>query len=287
VLSEAMNGRDVRRTKPPALGSFLSGNRGIWIAVLALPIAVIVPIIWYVYFPREAPAHDIETVIKTYYGFDPLTPPSRLRGPGAIYAVDGRLVRKVCEASPEVLGTSVDESITVNRRHDDETSGNFSLSGNFIKRLNAKLTGARVTTVEYSMKDVVIREIPEATLGKIERQLMSEKDCEDTVIALLSAKKMVCSGYSSLTASISYKIRFDRSTDVSAEAKAALADVIKETIEENSGGKVNVRSAEEFFGENLIYGILLSSRCILLDLPAGRTSGAVSPPPSGEARPRT
>ena len=181
-----MNGRHVRRTLPPALGSFRVGNRSIWIAALLLPLAVVVPAIWYVYFPPAAPAHDIETVIKDYYGFDPLMPPSRLRGPGAIYHVDGRSVRKVCEASPEVLGTSVDESITVNRRHDDAASGQFSLSGNFVKRLNAKLTGARVTTVEYSMKDVVIREIPEATLGKIERLLMSEKDCEDTVIALLT-----------------------------------------------------------------------------------------------------
>ncbi|MGE0038997.1 MAG: hypothetical protein AB7S93_25660 [Xanthobacteraceae bacterium] len=286
LLSEAMNGRHVRRTQPPAFGSFRSGNRGIWIAALALPIAVIVPIIWYVYFPSGPPAHDIETVIKTYYGFDPLTPPSRLRGPGAIYAVDGRLVRKVCEASPEVLGGSIDESITVNRRHDDETAGRFSLSGNFVQRLNGKLTGARVTTVEYSMKDVIIREIPEAALGRIERLLMSEQDCEDAVSALLTAKKMVCSGYSSLTASISYKVRFDRTTDVSAEAKAVLADVIKETIEENSGGKVSVRNADEFSGENLIYGILLSSRCILLDVPAGRTSGAISPSQPA-ARPRT
>jgi len=282
-----MNGRHVRRTKPPAFGSFRSGNRSIWIAILALPIAVIVPAIWYVYHPWGPPAHDIETVIKTYYGFDPLTPPSRLRGPGAIYALDGRLVRKICEASAEVLGSSVDESITVNRRHDGETSGSYSLSGNFIKRLNGKLSGARVTTIEYSMKDVVIREIPEATLGRIERQLMSEKDCEDTVIALLTANKTVCSGYSSLTASISYKVRFDRSTDVSAEAQAAMADVIRETIEESSGGKVGTRSGDEFFGENLIYGILLSSRCILLNIPAGRTSGSLSPALSGEAMPRT
>ena len=286
VLSGAMNGRNVRRTNPPAFGSFRSGSRSVWIAILALPIAAIVPVAAYVYYPWGPPVHDIETVIKTYYGFDPLTPPSRLRGPGAIYAVDGRLVRKVCEASPEVLGGSIDESVTVNRTHNDEASGKFSLSGSFVKRLNGKLSGARVTTVEYSMKDVVIREIPEATLGKIERVLMSEKDCDDAVTALLTVNKVVCSGYSSLTASITYKVRFDRTTDVSAEAKAAMADVIKETIEETSGGTVNIRNAEEFFGDKLIYGILLSSRCLVLDVSGGRTSGALSPSQQA-ARPRT
>ena len=133
---------------------------------------------------------------------------------------------------------------------------------------------------------MVIREIPEATLGKIERVLMSEKDCDDTVTAVLTANKRVCSGYSSLSASISYKLRFDRTTDVTAEAKAAMADVIKEAIEETSGGAISIRNAAEFFGDNLIYGILLSSRCLVLDASAGRTSGAEQVGASTPSSPR-
>jgi hypothetical protein len=282
-----MNRRHVWRTTPPAFGSFRIGNRSIWLASLALPVALVIPAIWYVTRPSLPPAHDIETVIKSYYGFDPLTPPSRLRGPGAIYQVDGSSVRKVCEATPEVLGGSIDESITVNRTHNSSENSRFSLSGGFVSALNGKLEGARVATIEYGMKDVVIREIPEATLGKIERVLMSEKDCDHTVNALLNANKRVCSGYSSLTASISYKIRFDRSSDVTAQAKVAVANVIKEAIEENSGGTINVRNAEEFSGEKLIYGILLSTRCLVLDTSSGRTSGAGTPPPLHAQGPKT
>ena len=148
--------------------------------------------------------------------------------------------------------------------------------------LNGKLAGARVATIEYGMKDVVISEIALATLRKIERVLMSEKDCDDEVNALLSENKKVCSGYSSLTASIVYKVRFDRNSD--ATAQAALTNVIKKAIEETGNGKISVRNAEEFVGENLIYGILLSSRCIVIDTTPGRTSGAGTPPLPAQVR---
>ncbi len=280
-----MSRRHVGRTTPPAFGSFLGGSRSIWLASLALPVVVVIPVIWAVVRPPPAPpVQDIENVVKTYYGFDPLTPPSRLRRPGAIYHVEGNSVRKVCEATPEMLDGKVSESDTVSRSRSRLESNEFSLSGGFVNSLNGKLGGTRVASIEYGMKDVMISEIAEATLGKIERLLMSEKDCEDTVNALLIADKKVCSGYSSLTASIVYKVRFERSSEVAAQAK--LADVIKEAIEEASGGKISARNAEEFSGEKLVYGILLSSRCIVLDTSPGRTLGA-GPPSSPAPGPKT
>jgi hypothetical protein len=271
-----MNARHAGRATPPAFGSFRSGTRSIWLASLALPIAVIIPVIWVFLRPQPpAPVRDIETVIKTYYGFEPLTPPSRLREPGSIYLVEGSSLRKVCEATPEMLAGKVQESKKVSQKHQSEEDSQFSLSGSFVKALNGKLSGARVATVEYGMKDAVIREIAEATLSEIELLLMSDKRCDDKVTALLNANKKVCSGYSSLAASIFYRVRFERSSDVT--GKAELAAVIKEAIEETSGGSVSVHNAEEFVGENLIYGVLLSSSCLVLDTAPGRTSGAGTP----------
>ncbi len=270
----------VWRTTPPAFGSFRSGNRNryIWLALLALPVAVISPVIWV--FSRPPPAPPVQHIgtvvkVKAYYRFDLLTPPSRLRRPGSIYHVDGSSVRKVCEATPEVLDGKVDVSDTISQTRQSEENSQFFLSGSFVHALNGRLVGARVVTIEYGMKDVVISEIALATLRTIERVLMSEKDCDDEVNALLSANRKVCSGYSSLTASIVYKVRFDRSSNVVAQAE--LTVVIKKAIEDTGSGKISVRNAEEFVGENLIYGILLSSRCLVIDTSPGRASGAGTP----------
>ena len=272
-----MSGRRAGRATPPAFGSFRSGSRSIWLASLALPIAVVIPALWVFFRPQPvAPVRDIEAVIKTYYGFEPLMPPSRLREPGSIYLVEGNSLRKICVATPELLAGKVQESKTVNQKHQNEEDSQFSLSGSFVRALNGKLSGARVATVEYGMKDTFIREIAEEYLLEIERTLMAKKDCDDKVTALLNANKRVCSGYSSLAASIYYRVRFDRSSDVT--AKTELAGVIKEAIEETSGGSVSIRNAEEFVGENLIYGVLLSSSCIVIDTSPGRTSGTGTPP---------
>jgi hypothetical protein len=275
-----MNGRHVWRTKPPALGSFLSGNRGIWIGLsLLLPLAAAVPALWD-YFdrpPQEEVVDDIEAVIKKFYRHDPLTPPSRLRAPGSIYLVDGNLLRNVCLADPEVVRKHIQESTTQDRTSNAAAGTRFIFGGNAVDSLNAKLSGARVESIEFGIKGATIQEIPEAILGRIERLLMNDPDCEYAVSGMLAANKKVCSGYSSLTASISYKVRFARGSELTAESKLEYADVIRETIEAHGGGTVSVRNAEEYSGEKLIYGVLLSSRCFVPDTTAGRASGKGGP----------
>lgn len=258
-----MNGGHVRRTYPPALDASWLGRRGFVAAVIAVPVALAIPGIWSVYDPRPKPAvDDIETVVRRYK-FDPLTPPNKLRGPGSIYYVEGGSVKMVCQATAHQLEGAVRESSTGVRTGYSSENSQFSLSQNFVQTLNGRLDGARVATIEYGMTNTVISEIPLATLRRIERELMSDKDCEDAVNALLSENKKVCSGYSSLTASLTYKVSFDRRSNISAEARAAAAGVIKEAIEEKSGSTMGVKNAEEFSGEGLIYGILLSARCLL------------------------
>ena len=151
MLSGAMNRRNVRRTNPPAFGSFRSGNRSIWIAILALPIAAIVPVAAYVYYPWAAPVQTSRRSSRPSMASSPLTPPSRLRGPGAIYAVDGRLVRKICEASPEVLGGSIDKSITVNRTH-NAVKRPVLAERKLRQEIEREIVRRPGSTMEYSMK---------------------------------------------------------------------------------------------------------------------------------------
>ena len=67
----------------------------------------------YFYFVPSAPAADeIETLIKDA-GFEPLVPPNRLRGPGALYLVEGGgRYTKVCDAAPDLLQAKIRKSPT-------------------------------------------------------------------------------------------------------------------------------------------------------------------------------
>src|SRR5262249_21216198 len=94
LLPEMKNGH-VRRTKPPA-STFGRWNRLV-LATVALAAAGIAPFVIQVWL---GPAPDDYEAIIRKAGFNPLTSPSRLRGPGAIYEARDGYYQKVCPDSP-------------------------------------------------------------------------------------------------------------------------------------------------------------------------------------------
>ena len=60
-------------------------------------------------------------------------------------------------------------------------------------------------------------------------------------------------------------MHYDLKLDTSAQAKMATTAVVQRVIEEGSGGRIQIQSADELFGENLFYGIQLSKFCITPD----------------------
>lgn len=126
---------------------------------MALPLAVIAPAVAYVYFPWSSDAGDaIEALIKQA-GFEPVQPPNRLRGPGAIYEVDGGFYRKVCDAAPEVLQGKTRKSPIESQTRERLENASFSVSGRLVETSNAKLGGSRVTSIEYRLREAAITEI--------------------------------------------------------------------------------------------------------------------------------
>src|SRR5205823_2225262 len=94
-------------TKPRAAPRRLTRARRRLLAPVALPLLLLAPGVYYIAMPSAPPADEIETVIRGA-GFDPLVPPNRLRGPGALYVVEGGgRYAKVCDAEPHVLETKV------------------------------------------------------------------------------------------------------------------------------------------------------------------------------------
>lgn len=251
------NGRRTRKT--PIEPSGTPARRWWWIALLAFPVIAIIPAAWFILLPPDD--DDIELAIKEY-GFDPLTPPNQLRGPGALYQVEGTSYTKICDADPEILTGKVHTSPTVERVRKRLEQGKLSLAGNYVDEVNAKLDGARVTSIEYRMKNVSIREIPMNHLIEIENHLLSQKHCDEIVQRVLKANKQVCSGYSALAATTSYTVRYDVKLGLNAETKLPAVNAVQKAIEESAGSTIHIRNGDELHGENLFYGIQLSKFCI-------------------------
>jgi hypothetical protein len=243
-------------------------------------VAVIIPAVWFVAFGPHR--DDMEKAIREY-GFEPLIPPNQLRGPGSLYLVEGNSFRKVCDVDAPLLTGKLQKSPTLDHVRRRLESGKFSLRGGYVDELNAKLEGARVTTIEYRMRDVAISEIAMDDLLEIQDNLLREKNCDDVVQRLLKANKQVCPGYAALSATTSYKVHYDVKLDTSAQTKMTTTAVVQRVIEEKSGGRIQIQSADELFGENLFYGIQLSKFCITPDT---ATQPSVRPelqPPEGNS----
>ena len=253
-----------RRTKKTTAGTLRGRSQSVWlwVALFALPVAVIIPAVWYV--AQDPQRDDIEKAIREY-GFDPLIPPNQLRGPGSLYLVEGNSYRKVCDAEPALLTDKLQKSPTQDHVRRRLEKSRFSLRGNYVEELNAKLGGARVTAIEYTMRNVSISEIAMDDLLEIQDNLLRQRHCDEAVQRLLKAHKQICPGYAVLSATTSYKVHYDAKFDSSVESKMAATAVMQRAIEEEAGGRIHIHGADELSGENLFYGIQLSKFCITPD----------------------
>lgn len=258
-----MSDGHVRRTKPSRASRAGRRRRHFWLASVTLPIILIAPAVSYVVITGPAPS-DVEAVIKQA-GFDPLKPPSRLRGPGALYEVEDGLYRKVCDADPDLLRGRLRKSPTQSQFRERLETGGFSMSGEFLQRVNVRLGGERVTSIEYRLTDPAVSEIALSDLSDIEDKLLSQKSCEETVERLLKAHRKVCSGYAALSATTSYKVHVSAKFESGSDGRASTIGAVQQALQEHTEGQIRSTGTDELTGEDLFYGIQLSSLCITLN----------------------
>jgi len=245
-----MSDGHVRRTKPSG-GGRTHRSRRILLASLALPVLVAAPAILHVVLPGPTPA-DIDTMI-TRANFQPVHPPSRLYGPGALYVVEGGAYWKVCDADASLLTGKIEKSPTESQFREVLETGGFSLAGRVVQNLSAKLGAARTTSVEYRVTEVAISSISLANLYNIQDTLLRREECDKAVGHLLDAKKQVCFGAAALSATIRYHEQDAARFESGADGR------------ERSQGEIKSSGGEERSGEDLFYGIRLWPLCITPD----------------------
>jgi hypothetical protein len=261
LLLSTMSDGHVRRSKPSKAGHAARRRRRVWLLSVPLPVALVAPAIWYVAIPSPALHDQIETAIRQA-GFDPVQPPSRLRGPGALYVVEGGSYRKVCDAEPDLLDGKIQKSPTESQSRESLETGKFSLGGEFMRSLNAQFGGTRVNSIEYKLSDVTISEISLSDLHGIENVLLQRKQCDETVGRLLDAKKKVCSGYAALSATATYQVHIEAKFLSESSSKPGTIKTVQQALQEHTQGEVRQTADEELAGDDLFYGIQLSPLCI-------------------------
>jgi hypothetical protein len=243
---------------------------------------LIAPGVYYVFMPSLPPADEVETTIKSA-GFDPLVPPNRLRGPGALYVVEGGgRYTKVCDAEPNLLKEKIHRSPTPAEVHDRLESAGFSVAGRLLASIKGSLGAARVTSIEYTLAEPAISEISLSDLSEIEDGLLQQKRCDETVQRLLKHGKKVCSGAAALSATTRYKVHVDAKFETDAEDHALILSAAQKALTEHTQSEIRSTGTDELVGEDLFYGIQLSELCITLDTatePSVLTNADVPRPP--------
>jgi hypothetical protein len=216
------------------------------------------------------PQHSVDEVelAVTEFGFHPVRPASKLRGPGSIYvAEDNHFYHQVCHAQAADLGDSVQTSPTQGRMRERLEQTGFTWSAQLVKMLNGKLGGERVTSVSYTLANTMVHEIADSALKAIQNKLLADPQCEEMVHAYFKAHRSVCLGYAALSASAKFRI------NVTAQVEPDVK-VIKQHLEEQTGGSIRIVSKDEFTGENLFYGIQLSDIVCPIDDTEARRDAA-------------
>ncbi|MGD9617986.1 MAG: hypothetical protein AB7H90_22715 [Alphaproteobacteria bacterium] len=261
-----MSNGHARRAEPSPTGS---AERYRWLVWTVVPLAAILPVAAYMLVfatPEDSVARGapepIEDAIRDIK-FDPLLPPNRLRGPGAIYAVlDDGAYWKVCDADPELVRDKVRTSPIPNQTRRKLERAGLSIAGDVVETLNARLSAARIVSIEYRMTNVTISEIAMRDLYVIQKELMSDRNCDEMVGELLKRNVKVCPGYAALTASTSYKVSIDSSVDSGAAARTPVIEAVQRQIAFETQGEIKLTGTHELVGQDLYYGIKLSPVCI-------------------------
>lgn len=260
-----MRSGHARRARTPSARNASRLQRVLVAATMVLPVLAALPAgAWILFKPAagEVKGGDAIRAVIRDAGFDPVIPPSLLRGPGALYTIDGSSYTKVCDVDQARVAPALQRSATLelsdNRLENVEVAASASLVG----RLKAALGADRVAAVHYRLSDVAVSEIPMDVLRNIRNQLLERADCQAVVDELLGQNKKVCQGYAVLSGTTQYRLQIDARLELGAETSVPVTKLVQEAIAAEAHGNIKVHSTTEYSGANLYLGIKLSPLCI-------------------------
>src|SRR5262245_5507568 len=243
---------------------------------LAAAVALALPATVYVVGkPSQQDALE-QAIVKLQ--FFPVRPPSMLRGPGSLYHVDlsGNILETVCTADQVLVSNLVHESPTTLIVASALQNAGYAIDGNVVDKINAKLDTKQFQSIRYELRDVKVIEIAQSDLRSINKRLVQNSDCDESISRLVHARELVCQGASVLLASADYRVELEHSASAASVAEVDLqlvSDVLRESqIDDSAKAKPKQaapthasRAGSNYrltSGNNLYYGIKIAPLCV-------------------------
>jgi hypothetical protein len=127
--------------------------------------------------------------------------------------------------------------------------------------INARLNSDIIESVNYSLRDVEVLEIPLEKNEEIFVKLTERKSCKEVVDRLLENGELVCQGQSVLRASVEYKLIAKGSSENSAEL-AENVPAVKEALETALNTSLALDNGRLVSGTALHYGVKVNPICV-------------------------
>ena len=197
-------------------------------------------------------------------GFYPVRPPSTNVAPGSIYHVsrDGRFYTLMCKADERdtdpVLVRSASEEFVANELQNVK----YALDGKQTDLINAKLEGDVVESVNYSLKDVQLLEIPLEKNREIFMKLTERELCRSVVEDEVRNGGLVCQGQSVLRATVEFQLTTKGGGGADSKLSAEALPVVKEVLEAEAKASLSFDEGKFVSGKALHYGVKVNPICV-------------------------
>jgi hypothetical protein len=185
------------------------------------------------------------------YGFVPIYPPSNLINVGSLYYVDAavRQFTAICNADKADLDGAVVTSRSWEMQESLERNGRFKtgVHVDIGEAINGSLDKNYAVTLNTSLTDVVLEEIPLGANLSIFQKLMANPQCSKIATQYLRTAGYVCQGQKILQATAEFRLGRDAQSKLATET---IKDAVKQAIASQGeqprapGGPLLARPAE-------------------------------------------
>jgi hypothetical protein len=197
-------------------------------------------------------------------GYNAVYPPSTLVGLGSLYNVssDGRNYTTVCEVDPALLVGRTKQSRSTQYTAQQLQDVNYAWGARLASLVSTKLSSDVLESVNLSLSDVTVFEVPLAWNEEIFIKLTEDPNCDAAVHRLLENNEFVCQGKGVLAATVEYGVNIKSGVQDATEAKREAISAVKSTVEADTNVQIVQKDEKLETGTALNYGVKLNPTCV-------------------------
>jgi hypothetical protein len=229
--------------------------------------AVIAALIWIL--TPFAGGHALSDLLKEQ-GYWEIAAPADFYLPGTIHTIelrsDGKIgLHPTCTMKGDELARMTVASRTVDRTWEQQLDKKFDVSGRMQAVLSGGMTASKIAKVNLSFRNSSILQLTDEDLWRIQHDVVKDT-CQEAIAWNLKSGGKVCQTRSALRGDLVYDISYR--AGISADEKGKLTGDVAAALKLN----VDQGRSDRMLGAGLIYGVSLSPRGLLLNIPDAKST---------------